>query len=247
MNSSFLEIDGVRIRYQQMGQGPDVLLLHGWGGQIESFHPVTQALAPHFRTTAMDFPGHGQSGLPPQPWHVSDFLRCTLELMDRLELRCPHIVAHSFGGRVTIKLASQHSERAARLLFTAGAGVPAPASAGVKLKRLAAHFKPFVPKGVREKLAPRLSSSDYRNAGELRPTLGNVVAEDLTPYLASIRHQALLVWGDQDRETPLHCGQVMKEKMPNAELVVFAGAGHFPYLDQPAKFNMLALRFLREE
>jgi len=247
MTSGFLEIDGVRVRYQQAGHGPDVLLLHGWGGQIESFHPVTQALAAHFRTTAIDFPGHGQSGLPPQPWHVSDFLGSALQLMDRLELSRPHIVAHSFGGRVTIKLAAQYPDRAARLLFTAGAGVPAPASAGVRLKRLAAHFKRFVPTGVREKLAPRLSSSDYRNAGELRPTLSHVVAEDLTPYLHSINHRTLLVWGDQDRETPLRCGQVMKDKMPNAELVVFAGAGHFPYLDQPAKFNMLALRFLRED
>ena len=247
MTNSFLEIDGVRIRYQQTGHGPDVLLLHGWGGQIESFHPVIQALSPHFRTTAIDFPGHGQSGLPPAPWHVSDFLDSTLQLMDRLELSRPHIVAHSFGGRVTIKLAAQHADRASRLLFTAGAGVPAPASTGVKLKRLAAHFKPFVPKGVREKLTPRLSSSDYRNAGELRPTLRHIVAEDLTPYLPSIKHTTLLVWGDSDRETPLHCGRVMKDKMPNAELVVFAGAGHFPYLDQPAKFNMLALRFLRED
>jgi pimeloyl-ACP methyl ester carboxylesterase len=245
MNNQFLDIAGVRIRYQQSGRGPDVLLLHGWGGQIESFYPVIQALAPHFRTTAIDFPGHGQSSLPPVPWHVSDFLHCTLTLMDWLELRQPHILAHSFGGRVTIKLAAAYPNRAARLLFTAGAGVPPPPTLTLKLKRAAAHFKGVVPRRLRDKLVPRIGSRDYRNAGALRPTLTNVIAEDLTPYLSRIPHETLLVWGDHDRETPLHCGEVMQREMPNARLIVFPGAGHFPYLDQPARFHQLALQFFQ--
>lgn len=247
MNGAFVDIGGLKIRYQRTGAGDDVLLLHGWGGQIESFYPVIQALSPHYRVTAIDFPGHGQSSMPPKPWTVSDFLDCTLQLMDRLELSSPHIVAHSFGGRVTIKLASQHGARAAKLLFTAGAGVVAPASIGVKTKRLmASTFKGLVPEKLQERLLPKLASRDYRNAGELRPTLRNVIAEDLTPLLPSIPHKTLLVWGDQDQETPLYSGRIMSERMPHAELVVFEGAGHFPYLDNPGKFNMLALRFFRE-
>ncbi len=248
MATAFLDIDGLRIRYQQQGNGEDVLLLHGWGGQVESFFPVIQALTPHYRVTAIDFPGHGQSALPPKPWTVTDFLNLTLGLMDKLGLQQPHIVAHSFGGRVTIKLAAGYPERAKRLLFTAGAGVPAPVGLGVKAKRFAAsHFKGLVPESVREKLLPHLGSADYRNAGELRATLSNVVAEDLTGYLNSIHHPTLLVWGDQDKDTPLHCGQVMSRLIPGAELVVFPGAGHFPYLDQTNKFNMLAVKFLRGE
>ncbi|MCC6587904.1 MAG: alpha/beta hydrolase [Bryobacterales bacterium] len=247
MQTGFVEVDGQRLRYQRGGSGPDVLLLHGWGGQIESFYPVVQALNPTFRTTAIDFPGHGQSALPPAPWHVSDFLNCTLRVMDQLGLRRPHIVAHSFGGRVTIKMAAEHPQRAGKLLFTAGAGVIPPASLSVKAKRFAANFKALVPENVREKLLPHLASRDYQNAGELRPTLRNVVSEDLTPLLSKIAHKTLLVWGDQDRETPLYCGETMKREMPNAELVVFPGAGHFPYLDQTNKFNLLMLKFLRED
>jgi pimeloyl-ACP methyl ester carboxylesterase len=179
---------------------------------------------------------------------VSDFLNVTLRLMDRLGLQQPHIVAHSFGGRVTIKLASAYPDRAQRLLFTAGAGVPAPAAMSVKVKRFAvSHFKGLVPESLRDKLLPHLASADYRNAGELRATLSNVVAEDLTGYLSGIHHPTLLVWGDQDRDTPLHCGQVMARLIPGAELVVFPGAGHFPYLDQTNKFNLLAMKFLRGE
>lgn len=255
-----LDIDGLRIRYKQAGQGAPILLLHGWGGQIESMEPITLGLAPHFAVTAIDFPGHGESSLPPAPWHVSDFLNCTLRAMDQLKLEQPGIVAHSFGGRVTIKLAAERPERAGRILFTAGAGVRPPATLGKSVRKLlgsaagslrsAAHsMAPSTDAAVArlsDKLFPYLASGDYKNAGELRQTLRHVVAEDLTPYLDKIKSQCLLVWGDQDRDTPLFCGETMKRLIPASELVVFPGAGHFPYVDQMNKFNLLATKFFRE-
>ena len=257
---AFLDIDGIRIRYKQAGQGLPILLLHGWGGQIESMDPIANALTQQFATTSIDFPGHGESSLPPHPWHVSDFLDSTLKLMDRLGLEQPGIVAHSFGGRVTIKLAAAFPKRAARLLFTAGAGVMPPATLGKRIKRLvgatagklrsvahsAAPSTDAVADRIGRKLFPYLASADYKNAGELRETLGLVVSEDLTSQLGKIRSKCLLVWGDQDQDTPLYCGQTMKRLIPDSELVVFHGAGHFPYVDQMQKFNMLALKFFRE-
>lgn len=240
-----IEIDGLSIRYRRAGLGEEVLLLHGWGGSLESMDPIFNALAPHFSCTSIDFPGHGQSSLPPRPWHVSDFLGLTLRFMDRMPLARPHIVCHSFGGRVTIQLASRHPDRAGKLLFTAGAGVKPPLTAPQKIKRVAAKLKFLAPAPVRDRAMPFLASSDYANAGELRPTLKLVVEEDLTPLLASIQSPCLLIWGGQDRETPVYCGETMHRLLPHNEYIVFPGAGHFPYLDQVHKFNMLALKFLR--
>jgi len=255
-----LDIDGLRIRYKQAGSGAPVLLLHGWSGQLESMDPIANALAQQFAITSIDFPGHGESSLPPRAWEVSDFLDVTLKLMDRLELAQPGIVSHSFGGRVTIQLAARQPERAGKLLFTAGAGVIPPATLGKRVRRLlgaaagkvrhAAHaaapsMDPLVER-MGERLFPFLASRDYKNAGALRETLRLVVAEDLTHLLDKIRSQCLLVWGDQDQDTPLYCGETMKRLIPASELVVFPGAGHFPYIDQMNKFNLLALKFFRE-
>ena len=252
---AFVEADGLKIRYRREGSGPSVLLLHGWGGSIESFEPVYQALRTSFDAVAIDFPGHGQSTLPPRPWHVADFLDITLEVMDQLAMTQPHIVAHSFGARVSIQMAARHRQRAAKMLFAAGAGVAPRKSISRSLKRKAssiAHTMEAVPvarslvHALRGRLLPRLASRDYRNAGELRQTLSNVIAEDLTPLLSSIRSKCLLVWGDQDQETPLYMGETMHRLIPASELVIFPGAGHFPYLDQSNKFNLLMMRFLRE-
>ena len=76
----FLELSGVKIYVQQRGQGPDVLLLHGWGCSTQLMDGVADALAGGMRVTSFDFPGHGQSGRPPRPWGVPEFAGLTRAL-----------------------------------------------------------------------------------------------------------------------------------------------------------------------
>jgi pimeloyl-ACP methyl ester carboxylesterase len=257
---SFLQIGGLQVRYRTAGRGPDLLLLHGWGGSIESFEPVIQGMSTTHRVVALDFPGHGKSGVPPRAWRVSDFLECLVGFMDAMELGRPNILAHSFGGRVTIKLASGRPERAGKLLMTAAAGIPPRRSLRRKMKLGAAAAAGKAQAALRrlpgsarwvDALSRRLyryvASRDYRDAGPLRETLKNVLAEDLTPYVSRIRSKVLLVWGDRDEETPLEIGRRMAGLIPDAELVIFPGAGHFPYLDQTNKFLLHAQRFFRDE
>ncbi len=235
-----------------------MLLLHGWGGTIESFDPVARTLSQTFKAITIDFPGHGQSSLPPVPWHVSDFLACTLKFMDALGLEKPHLLAHSFGGRVSIKLAAEQPHRAGRIILTAAAGVPTQPSLKKSLRRgigkLAGKLQtaargipgadPFVTK-INRALLPKLASRDYREAGAMRETLIHVITEDLTGWLPRIQSPVLLLWGENDTETPLASGEIMARLIPNNELVVFPNAGHFPFVDQATKFNLHMMRFLR--
>ena len=74
-----------------------------------------------------------------------------------------------------------------------------------------------------------------------------LVNEDVTPLLARVRAPALLIWGDRDTETPLAAAHVMERLIPDAGLVVFEGAGHFAYLEQPARFCRIVEVFLSGE
>ena len=70
----FLDLCGAKLHFEQYGEGkPDVLLLHGWGCSIETWKAVTDRLARHSRVTVIDFPAHGQSGRPPEPWGAHEF------------------------------------------------------------------------------------------------------------------------------------------------------------------------------
>jgi pimeloyl-ACP methyl ester carboxylesterase len=252
-HQNFLDIDGLRVRYQVGGAGPSVLLLHGWGGRIESFTPVYNDLVRSHTVYALDFPGFGDSSLPPAPWGSADYARLTLMVMDRLQIRRAHIIAHSFGGQVTMNLAAAHPERLGKLVLVASAGVRGPRTLKAHAKRciswlgkVVATYGGRAGQTLRDALYHRIQSQDYANAGPLRPTLVKVVNEDLRALLPRIKSSTLLVWGEHDRDVPLAAAQVMARLIPEAQLVIFENAGHFPYLDQFDRFRLLVGRFLRD-
>jgi pimeloyl-ACP methyl ester carboxylesterase len=248
-----LQIDGLTVRSQVGGQGPQVLLLHGWGGAIESFAPVLDDLHRSYTVAAFDLPGFGKSSLPPTTWGSADYARLTLRIMDRLNLDRPHLIGHSFGGQVSIQLAASAPERVGKLMLVCSAGIRTRPALALGLKRTAARLGSWLAvhggcsgEKLRAAIYRRVQSQDYAMAGPLRPTLVRVITEDLTPLLPLIQSPTLLVWGAQDRDVPLAAAQVMARLIPVAQLVVFENAGHFAYLDQFDRFRLRVGRFLRE-
>ena len=78
----------------------------------------------------------------------------------------------------------------------------------------------------------------------MRATLSNVVRADMRPQLARIKAPVLLVWGENDTATPLSDGQEMERLIPGSGLAVIRGAGHFPFVDNPAQFSAVMASFL---
>ena len=104
---------------------PTVLLLHGWGCDGSIFHVFEEELKKHASLLMVDFPGHGQSAEPPEPWGVPEYAEQTYQLLETLKIAKVHIIAHSFGGRVAIWLSSHHPERVDKMVLTGGAGLRA--------------------------------------------------------------------------------------------------------------------------
>src|SRR5215831_3111015 len=251
--TDFLDLHGIKIRYKVAGVGEHVLLLHGWGGSIESMGLVFDDFASHYAVLAIDFPGHGESGFPPTAWGVSDYTELVLSVMDALHVQRPHIIAHSFGGRVTIKLASLYPDRVGKIILVNSAGIRRrrswqyyPRVMLAKMGKYLARHGGRWGETVRDRIYTAIASRDYLNAGPLRDTFTKVVNEDLTPLLSHIKSPALLIWGESDQETPVSSAMVMEKLIPQAELVIFKNAGHFAYLDQYSKFRLVVGRFLRD-
>jgi pimeloyl-ACP methyl ester carboxylesterase len=254
MPSSYLNIDGIKIRYQTAGAGEQVVLLHGWGGSLESLGMVFADLATQYAVFAPDFPGHGESGLPPTAWGVSDYAESVLHLMNALDLQRPHILAHSHGGRVTLKLATAYPDRVGKLILVDSAGVRPPRPLAyygrvllAKLGKALARYGGRWGNTVRGRIYRAVASSDYTTAGPLRDTFVKLVREDLTPLLPGVKAPTLLIWGADDQDTPVSCARVMERLIPNAQLVILQNAGHFSYLDQYGRFRLIVSRFLRGE
>ncbi len=246
-------IGAVNIHYKLAGTGDRVLLLHGWGGSIDSWLPVTKdLLAKSYQVLAIDFPGFGKSDPPPEPWGVPQYATALQELLDRLDFRPTHVVGHSFGGRVAIVLAAERPEQVNKLVLVAAAGIRTVSSRVRVVRTLTKTVKTvfslpglstFRPR-VQSALNRRFASSDYQQAGELRDTFVKVVNQDLRDYARRIKAPTLLIWGDKDTETLMAEAQVLNSCIPDSGLVVLQGGGHYAYLEQFVKFSIILNQFL---
>ncbi len=247
-----ITIGGVACHYIQEGEGQDVLLLHGWGGSVDSWLPVRNFLKARCRVTVLDFPGHGGSGFPPESgWSVTEYCAFTAELIERLGIAGCDLVAHSFGGRVALLLASSRPELVGRLLLTGCAGLKPRRGAKYYVKtyafKLLKRLTYLAPGGakLRQRLSGRFGSADYRALTPgMRATFVKVVEQDLGPCLPAIRAETLLVWGRNDTATPLYMGERMEREIPGAALIVLEDAGHFAYLDQCGDFLRILEAYL---
>jgi pimeloyl-ACP methyl ester carboxylesterase len=254
LDAQLIDVLGLRTRYLVRGAGPPVLVLHGWGASIEAVYPIVSGLSPAATVYALDLPGFGQSDVPPEPWGVEEYQRFVSAFMDALEIERPAIVGHSHGGRIAIRMACTEPQRASRLVLVDSAGIRPRRTlrwyrrvAMAKVGKYAARFLGPPGRRLRALLVGRVGSADYLAAGAMQPTLVRLVNADLRPFMPGIEVPTLLVWGSEDTDTPLAAAREMERLIPDAGLVVLEGAGHYSYLDQPARFARIVSHFIAPE
>ena len=259
-------MQGCRVHYEliRQAQNPDapiILFLHGWGCDHSIFAAMMESCAEQATILSLDFPGHGKSDDPPEPWDVSDYAEMVFALLNELFLSPVNIVAHSFGARVAILLSSQYPELVSQMIITGGAGLrkePSP-----QQQKRTKQYKQYnqllsavgrlpgmksIVEDWQQKLRNRYGSADYAKLNEvMRKSFVKIISEDLTPRLKDIKASSLLIWGSEDTETPLWMGQEMEKQIPDAGLVVFENRGHFAFVEEWQRFALIMKQFLVKE
>lgn len=259
--TSTVTVDGLRLRVARTRPpGIDdprvVVVLHGWGASIDAVGSILAGLRDKVELVALDFPGFGESDMVPAAWTVSDYARLVTRLADQLGIDRFAIVAHSFGVRVSLVLATEEASRGRieRMVFTGGAGIKPKrkpsyyAKVGMaKLGRVIGAVGGPPGKRIQQRIRARAASADWLAAPDaLRGTLRNVLAEDLAPRLPRVSAPTLLIWGPDDADTPLWMGERMEREIPGAGLVVLSGGGHYAYAERAGEFNVIAAHFLTQ-
>lgn len=229
----------IPLAYSDIGEGDAHVYLHGWGANRAFFQPLIESLSQSGRHIALDLPGFGESPNPPEPWSTVEYAECVLLLLNKLEIENCVIFGHSFGGRLAIQLASKHPNRCRGLVMIAAAGlrrtVPLFKKIRIRTIQYAARIAKILLPGalgetIKQSLYKKIASRDYLDAGALRETFVKVVNEDLEPLLASIQTPALMLYGEDDSETPPEFGVRMEAQMQNARLVQLPGFDHYSIL-----------------
>ncbi len=271
MNDKEIEINGVRVHFTDSGETDlrPIILMHGWGCETSTLASVASIFKGRMRVINIDLPGHGKSSEPPFVWGVQDFRDMVAALIEKLGLDRPALLGHSFGGRVSILLASSVGRNPDGTEQTKTlpeiSKVVLVDSAGVKPRRSAKYYvkvywfktmKRLLPlllgrkKGAEmiERLRGRAGSDDYRRSSSvMRAVMSRCVNEDLCFAMPEIKAPVLLVWGENDTATPLSDAIKMEKLIPDAGLVSFPGCGHYSFLDNPAGFRAVIQEFFKND
>ena len=252
-------MDGLKVAYERVGEGPLLLLVHGAGVDGRMWRPQLAALADEFTVVAWDEPGAGRSDDVPVGFGVEDYAQCLAAVIDAVAVGSAHVAGLSWGGTVVQELYRQLPERVGTLILAgsyAGWKGSLPAEevqARVEgVSKMLAAGERYDPPGLFAG-EPRAGVADLleeitaaARPASLRAQLSVMAQTDQRDLLPRIAVPTLLIWGDSDTRSPLSVARQFADAIPSADLVVLPGAGHVSNLEQPAAFNEAVCTFCRD-
>lgn len=224
-------IKNVDINYIDYGEGEKTLvLLHGWGQNIEMMKPVGDRLSNN-RIVIIDLPGYGKSSEPDYVWTIYDYVDCIKELLDSLNINKPILIGHSFGGKISLVYASIYDVE--KLILFGSPFKKKVEKLSIKTKLLKKAKKiPGLNKleGFAKK---HMGSTDYRNASDMmRKILVSTVNLDVTDDVKKIKCPTLIIWGTLDEAVPVEDAYELEKLISDAGVVVYEGCSHYAYLER---------------
>lgn len=252
MERSLIKWRGQRVCVSETGQGPPLFLVPGIGCSADLWEPFMRYF-PNRRLLSFDAPGTGRSSTPLFPVPVASLADLAVAVLESRGIECTDVIGFSYGGAVAQELAYSYPERVRRLVLAAtnfgwGSVLGSPQALAVLATPLrfysTSYFERVAPSvyggltgrdpakrkgasGARRRLPP----SSYGYAMQLIGGLG----WSSWSFLPEIRHETLVVCGDDDPLVPVVNAKMIAERIPRARLSVIERAGHLLLWDEPER------------
>jgi pimeloyl-ACP methyl ester carboxylesterase len=261
----FVKVGNEQIYVKDVGQGPALLLIHGYGSSHDSFLMIIPELARTHRVLAVDLPGFGRSDKYPGDYSPAALARRLFKLLDQKGIAQADLAAHSWGSSIAFTMALEQPRRV-RTLTLMGAWVyedqhppfivwaRAPVIGEILYTlfykerlddRMALAFynpEPFIePEGT--DMLRRQLNRPGAVAAALAAARGQYFGE-LQKHYREVQQPVLLIWGAQDRVSRLAYGQRLKNELRDAKLVVIPQCGHIPMFERPRPVLQAMREFL---
>jgi pyruvate dehydrogenase E2 component (dihydrolipoamide acetyltransferase) len=256
-----IEVGGRRVRYLALGagEGPPIVFIHGFGGDLNNWQFNQEALAESHATYSLDLPGHGGSGKSLAAGaDVPALARAVIDFLDAKDIAKAHLVGHSLGGAVALALALDQAPRVASATLICSAGL------GPEINQ--AYLEGYMQDKRRKQLQPVLEMLvadptlvsremiedvlKFKRLDGVEEALARIAGESFTggrqalelrPRLADLSVPVQVIWGRQDQILPVSHTQGLPATLP---VHVLEGAGHMAHLEKAAEVNGQIRRFI---
>lgn len=267
-------VNGHHIAYLDIGEGPPVILIHGFGGSMWQWEYQQDVLAREHRVLTLDLLGSGISDKPAIDYTPTQLVEHFAAFMNALGLQRASLVGNSMGAGLAMGMALTHPDRVERLVLIGGfpqrvrQKLTSPLIRRLLDSRVPAWLLSFLNKFAgriatkatlkemvydQTLLTPAVVERSHRNRmrpGFIPPILA--VARNLPLWetgfatrIGEIRHPTLIIWGTEDRVLPADVGQELQKLIPGSQLRLIPEAGHLPQWERPDLVNPLLLQFLQ--
>ncbi len=249
-----------RLRYLDLGSGdgPPVVFIHGFGGDLNAWMFTQPALAERRRTIAFDLPGHGGSVKNVGAGDAATLAGAVAEGLTALGVKRAHLVGHSMGGALALYLAARRPELVASLTLLAPAGLGVKVNTGfidgfVRLERRREAGEVLSQLVCDPALIGRAMIEEvlrYKRLDGVGAALRTISAAwfaegsqklDLTGELAALKTPVQIIWGREDRIIPVAHAEAFQGRVP---VHILDKVGHLPQMEKSAEVNRLIARFL---
>jgi pyruvate dehydrogenase E2 component (dihydrolipoamide acetyltransferase) len=259
-----LDAAGQRLRILEMGtgSGTPVLLLHGFGADLNSWMFTQSALADAARTIALDLPGHGGSAKDVGAGDADALTGAVAAALAALGITRAHLVGHSLGGAVAAALAARRPDLVASLTLIATAGLGAEINAAfidgfiraarrkdaTEVLQLLVHDPALVSRTMVEDVLR------YKRLDGVPAALETIAHAwfaggrqtlDLVAAITALTMPVQVIWGRDDRIIPVAHAQALATRLPQAQQVhILPQSGHLPHMEKSGEVNRLIRRFV---
>jgi pyruvate dehydrogenase E2 component (dihydrolipoamide acetyltransferase) len=257
-----IDAGGRRIRYLALGEGEGVpiVLIHGFGGDLNNWQFNQEALAAGRPTYAIDLPGHGGSSkeLGAGRVQVGALAAAVLDFLDAKDIAKAHLVGHSLGGAIALDLALNHGDRVASVTVICSAGLGSEIDMvyidGFMAAKRRKQLQPVLEMLVAD---PAMVSHEmiedvlkFKRLDGVESALNQIIegtfaggrqALQLSGRLGELTMPVQVIWGRQDRVIPVNHSQDLPSRI---QVRVFDDAGHMVHMEKAADVNQLIERFV---
>jgi len=222
---------GKRISYEVVGSGPHLLFVHGWGGTKQSLKPLALLLSKKYTCILIDLPGFGESDNPESSWGVNEYADLVREFLFILKIKNIIYFGHSFGGSLGICLSANQEANIDKLVLC---NTSYKRTTQKTTSRIPSWIPPAFLFPIR-KLYYNIfyPSSDMMKYPRLESNFRSIVSTDLSGLLSQIKVRTLIVWGQNDMETPVALATELEKQIKNSSLVIIPGGSHGLPLNNP--------------
>ncbi len=266
-DATYADIGGARLRFVDEGEGPPVVLIHGFASALDTWRGVMKELRKHHRVLAMDLKGFGWSSRPPGDYSPQAEAQLVLALMEQRNIHSAQVVAHSWGSSVALAMALAAPERVTKIalydawvyeeqlpttfLWARASGVGEvlfdlfySERADEKIARAFYDPKKYVTEKFVEEVERALDRPGT-TAAALAAVRGQRF-EDVQKSYHELKQPVLLLWGRDDEVTLMPFGERLARDLPHAHLLVYPQCGHFPMIEAAGTSTDDLVKFLDE-